>query len=192
MFIIVKELILVFAELLYLLKFYRKSADLYNYVYKKGSNVKECLEHMISSYANLKEADLVIKYCDEYLKIDQSNFNIFYFKAQALIIKGFFNEALDYFDLALNIIPNDINCLLSKSGIFIILGEDDLFLEHNDKILKLDSSNPLNYYLRSFFYFKKEEWDLALKFIDKSLYFDKNNEKALDLKRKILNNLNHV
>ena len=88
MFFILKELILFVAEVFYILKFYDKSSNLYCLVYKNGENELECLERMVSCYGHLEKIDLVLKYCNKYLEIDENNFNILYFKGQALFYKS--------------------------------------------------------------------------------------------------------
>lgn len=190
MFFILKELILFVAEVFYILKFYDKSSNLYCLVYKNGENELECLERMVSCYGHLEKIDLVLKYCNKYLEIDENNFNILYFKGQALFYKNYYVESLKNFDLALELSPDNLNCLLSKASVLLVLNEDDLFLKCSDHILDLDSNNSQIFYYKSYFYFKKEDFDLALKFIEKSLKNESNNKKALSLKSMILDKLN--
>ena len=70
-------------------------------VYFAGFNKDECIEHILSCYTALYDLDSVIYYCDDYLESGDVNFNVYYFKAQALSYKGLYDEALEYYDLAL-------------------------------------------------------------------------------------------
>lgn len=75
MFFIFKYSLLFFGELFYILKFYKYSLHCYQLVYDNDPNDLECLEKMISCCGYLGNYDLVIKYSNRYLEIDENNFN---------------------------------------------------------------------------------------------------------------------
>ena len=169
-------------ELFFLLSFYKQSLYFYKKVYEGGSNKDECIEHILSCYTSLCDLDSVISYCDDYLESGDENFNVYFFKAQALSYKGIYDEALKYYDLALNIFPENLTGLVSKSDVLFKMKEDDLFLECCDKILNLDSRNFHILYNKTCFYFNKKKWDLALEFANDSLEVEDDNPDALLVK----------
>ena len=127
MFFIFKEFLLFLGEFFYLLRFFKQSLYFYKKVYFAGFNKDECIEHILSCYTALYDLDSVIYYCDDYLESEDVNFNVYYFKAQALSYKGLYDEALEYYDLALSIYPENLIALIAKSDVLFKLGKDNLF-----------------------------------------------------------------
>jgi tetratricopeptide (TPR) repeat protein len=96
MFFIYKEFLLFLGELFYVLKFYKQSLYFYKKVYDEGFNKDECIEKILSCYSSLYDLDSVLSFSDEYLESGGENFNVYFFKGQALSYKGMYYEALKY------------------------------------------------------------------------------------------------
>ena len=141
---ILKYVFLFLGELFYILGFYKFSLYFYSFVYRDNPKDLECLEMIISCNGYLGNYDSVIEYSDKYLKIDKNNFDIYYFKAQALFIFERYEESLKYYDLALDIDSDNVLGLMGKTNVLLKLDEDELFIEYCEKILDMD---PDNFYI---------------------------------------------
>ena len=136
---ILKYVFLFLGELFYILGFYKFSLYFYSFVYRDNPKDLECLEMIISCNGYLGNYDSVIEYSDKFLKIDKNNFDIYYFKAQALFIFERYEESLKYYDLALDIDSDNVLGLMGKTNVLLKLDEDELFILKKGKNAKVNT-----------------------------------------------------
>ncbi|AEG17733.1 PDDEXK nuclease domain-containing protein [Methanobacterium paludis] len=97
-------------------------------------------------------------------------------------------EAINYFDEALKLEPDNADAYFFKGSALIELEEDENALNCFNKVLELDPNYNAAYYNKSLVLFYLEDYEKAERCIDKFLELEPENIDALNLKGIILTN----
>ena len=73
-----------------------------------------------------------------YSTIDEENVNVLIEKANQLLVKKNYEQAIQYYDKALERDPNNIDTLYNKGSALFFLGKYEDAIQQYDKILEID------------------------------------------------------
>ena len=105
---------------------------------------------------------------------------------------GHYEEALQYFEKALNIHPNSTNVLVSKANVLDNLQKTEEALSVYDRALRIDSTNEYACYNKALCLQKCHREDEALTLCEQFLRIEPNNSSTLSHKFSILYSLGRM
>ena len=105
---------------------------------------------------------------------------------------GNYEEALQYFEKALNIHPNSANVLVSKANVLDNLQKPEEALSVYDRALRIDSTNEYAYYNKALCLRRCHREDEALTLCEQYQRIEPNNSSILSLKFSILYGLGRM
>jgi len=115
-----------------------------------------------------KKALNEIEKTDNKLELDSETYHqigIVYFKNNDL------SKAMEYYNLAIENDPNNIEAIYSRALVFCKLEEYDKAIKNLEQTMKLDNSHFMDYLLNgyAYVYFKMKKYNKAIEFANKSL-----------------------
>lgn len=134
------------------------------------------------TYSNLSQYEKCIEYINRYLEYDINIYDkadSYYIKGQAYVGLNEFDSAIEFYDKALEILPNHELCNLGKAMICKNRGDFDEALFCIDR---LSDENPAKNQLKVTLYSEMGEWEKCFEYID--------NENNLVFKPTTLFNMN--
>ena len=154
------------------------------------NNKLYCLENKIFYLFNRDDYDGCVNCCDEYLKLNNNNYEVWNVKGDSLRLLERFDEALSCFDKAIELVDDGNAQLYNSKAISLeYLGRFDEALEFYDKALAIEpdddviKNNKVDCMESKLFaLFNQEDYDKCVICCDVYLKLDNNNSKVFDLK----------
>src|SRR6266487_2479008 len=112
-------------------------------------------------------------------------------KAEMLYGRGFYEEALAFYEEALRLDPNDTDSYIGKGDALYKLGRYEEALAFYEEALRLDPNDTDSYIGKGDTLYKLERYEEALAFYEEALRLDPNNVDAYDGKTETLVKLHY-
>lgn len=134
-----------------------------NYANKKVNYFNKAKSH----YSNGKYKKS-IKYCDKYIELDSSNWEIYYFAGDSYFNLEKYEEAIDNLEKSLQLKPNNVNALLPLADSYRLLSKNSTAISHYDSALKIDFKNLRAVIGKSLAYYNISNYNESISYFNKA------------------------
>ena len=109
--------------------------------YNESFNKEDNYFNKAKSYNSKGKYKKSIKYCDKYIELNPSNWEIYYIAGDSFFNLKKYEEAINNFESSLNLKPNNVEASLPLADSYRLLSKNNKAISLYDSILKNDFRN---------------------------------------------------
>lgn len=159
-------------------EYFRKALELDRSNIVAGSRVAEIL----LENGSYEEAQVLLNNLLKYSENDK----VFYILAEICYIKGYYDKAINYYNLALKHNDRNTQCYYKLGGLYVQKGFFEEAEECYNKAIYIEPNNLLYSFTLAYLYFISGKYSLAMSILEEILTKDKEYKDAVVLKLQIL------